>query len=143
MAATSSANPHLREVANLAEHTEATISGRVMARRFFGGVLFLDIQDSTGVAQVIVERDHFTGAPAGSSLDTDATLGRNRLEQLEAQLTSPIWCALREWQGSPGKGIPRCWRMKSTWKQNLCTPFQISGRVCRIPKLACATVTLT
>ncbi|MGV0409952.1 bifunctional lysylphosphatidylglycerol synthetase/lysine--tRNA ligase LysX [Corynebacterium resistens] len=94
------------EVANLAEHTEATISGRVMARRFFGGVLFLDIQDSTGVAQVIVERDHFTGAPTGSSLDTDATLGRNRLEQLESAVDLADLVRVTGVAGKSRKGHP-------------------------------------
>lgn len=45
------------EVAELAAGEAATIAGRVLARRCFGGVTFFKIEDFDGCAQVIVERD--------------------------------------------------------------------------------------
>jgi lysyl-tRNA synthetase class 2 len=37
--------------------TTVTVSGRVMGRRRFGGVVFLDLQDLTGRCQILLERD--------------------------------------------------------------------------------------
>lgn len=45
------------EVAGAAEGSALSVAGRVMARRDFGGVVFLDVRDFTGDCQVILERD--------------------------------------------------------------------------------------
>ncbi len=43
------------DVTKLDADTPVTVSGRIMARRRFGGVTFLDVQDSTGRCQILVE----------------------------------------------------------------------------------------
>ena len=45
------------EVESAASDTELTVAGRIMARRDFGGVMFLVVQDWSGQCQVVVERD--------------------------------------------------------------------------------------
>lgn len=50
--------------------SEVTVSGRIVARRRFGGVTFLEIQDSSGRCQVLLERDR----PESVSLVRDLDL---------------------------------------------------------------------
>ena len=93
------------DIVQLAPQTPATIAGRVMGRRFFGGVLFLDIQDTTGVAQVIVERDSFHGTSSASS-STDAATVRPRLTDLESSVDLADLVRITGVAGASRKGHP-------------------------------------
>lgn len=56
-------------IAEQAVGTPVRIAGRVIARRSFGGVAFVDVRDATGTAQVIVEpRAHGLGNRLGIDL---------------------------------------------------------------------------
>ncbi|WP_295626681.1 bifunctional lysylphosphatidylglycerol synthetase/lysine--tRNA ligase LysX [uncultured Corynebacterium sp.] len=49
--------------------TRMSVAGRVMARRDFGGVVFLEVRDFDGTCQVLVERDHATGFDRVGDID--------------------------------------------------------------------------
>ena len=53
------------QVSSLADGTPVRVAGRVAAIRDHGGVVFLDLRDSSGQAQVVVER-----GPAAEALDS-------------------------------------------------------------------------
>lgn len=93
------------DIATLSAGTEASIAGRVMARRYFGGVLFLDVQDTTGVAQVIVERDSFASGFSSSSTDANAH-NRHSLAELEGSVDLADLVRVRGVAGTSRKGHP-------------------------------------
>lgn len=57
------------DVSTLDADTLVTVSGRIMARRRFGGVTFLDVQDSTGRCQILVEARRPAAATRVHDLD--------------------------------------------------------------------------
>lgn len=62
------------EVATAGAGTAMTVSGRVLGCRDHGGVVFLDVEDWSGVCQVVLERDR-VGAESLGSLGHTVSLG--------------------------------------------------------------------
>lgn len=60
-----------KDVITLHSNTRVTVSGRVLARRRFGGVVFLKLQDFDGQCQVVLER---RSSPTGEDLAADVDL---------------------------------------------------------------------
>ena len=93
------------EITHLPADSVASVAGRIIGRRYFGGVLFLDVQDHTGLAQVIVERDSLSGALSPGSL-FDAKPERLRLATLESSIDLADLVRVTGTVGTSRKGHP-------------------------------------
>ncbi|KAB1503836.1 bifunctional lysylphosphatidylglycerol synthetase/lysine--tRNA ligase LysX [Corynebacterium sp. 320] len=69
------------DVATAEAGRQVRVSGRVLRRRDFGGVLFLDIRDAHGSAQILSEgsaRQEFKAIDLGDIIAVDGTIGASR-----------------------------------------------------------------